>query len=160
MTLPTTSNATLTVHLDAGIDPSAGTICQDGNGDELCGADVILKLNGPGLITGFMAAPTGPLIVFDPDPFTPTTELRLNLLTATPPHVMGSKLLGTLTLDLSSASGANPSSVEAHGQVVDAAGRLQSIPLQLIAVPEPSHAWLLASGILGLALLYRLRGSG
>jgi hypothetical protein len=153
------SNATVDVYIDAGVDPtSGGADCKSSPGDELCAADVILTLDGPGLIVGFDPPPTGPPVIFHPDPsVTPTTTLRLNLLTSMAP-VLGPKYLGVVTVDMTAVTQANPSRVEASGQVVDAAGTLRTIPLQTIAVPEPSHAWLLGSGILGLALLYRLRG--
>jgi len=147
-----TVDNTVRLYLDAGAIPSGGSeiVCESGLGDELCAIDLT------GTIVSFSA---GPGVVHDPDsPFAPTSKLRLNVLKALPPHLSGPQDLGTLTLDMSTSTSTNGTKVEASGQVVDATGNLQTIPTQTIALPEPSQTLLLVSGVLGLALLYRLRG--
>ncbi|NIU61852.1 MAG: hypothetical protein GWN66_11325 [Pseudomonas stutzeri] len=153
--LVSSSAETVELRIDLGSDPSTGSVCQDGDGDELCAADVRVTLDGPGEIVGFAA---GSGVVYAPDPFTATTTLRLNVLQSLDPPVPGPQDLGTLTIDASGHSPGNPIRVDVSGQAVDAAGKLVTIPTRTIAVPEPSDGVLLVSGILGLGVFQWLRG--
>jgi hypothetical protein len=155
-------SGTLDIYIDPGTDQTfSGTLCEDGDGDELCAADVKLTLTGPGEITAFQKPMTGPDVVFEPMSFPPgVTTIRLNLLQATsPPSPPVPQYLGTLTVDVfAQASTANPVKITATGQAVDAGGTLMGIPSFL--VPEPSGFVLLLSGALGLAALHWLRTRG
>ena len=156
-TLGDTSTETMDLYIDAGPEIGLGTVCEDSDGDQLCAIDVTITLvDGLGLITGFTAPMTGPSVVSS---FTvPATQLRLNVLQSLSTPAAGPQFLGELTLDLSIATQVDPTKAVASGQVVDAGGNLQTIPTVTIAVPEPGHAVLLLCGIIGLALLSRLRG--
>jgi hypothetical protein len=143
---------------------SVGTVCVDGNGDELCAADVEIEITGDqGPITGF--SPAGG-IIFEPDPVLPgTKKLRLNLLqSVTPPAVSPPQALGILSVDiLAGASSANPVKVFVSGQAVNAGGTIKEIASVFIAAteaPEPSGIVLLLSGALGVLALNRLRNRG
>jgi hypothetical protein len=149
-----TSAEIVELRIDLGSDESTGTVCVDGDGDELCAADVLVTLDGPGEIVGFSE---GSGVVYDPDPFTPTTTLRLNVLQSLSPPAPGPQDLGTLTVDASGSSQGTPIRIDVSGQAVDAAGDLVTIPTRTIALPEPSGGALLVSGILGLTVLTWLR---
>jgi hypothetical protein len=143
---------------------SLGTVCVDGNGDELCAADVEIEVTGDqGSISGF--SPAGG-IVFEPDPVLPgTKKLRLNLLqSVTPPAISPPQSLGILSVDiLSGASSTNPVKVFVSGKAVNASGTINEIASVHIAAteaPEPSGIVLLLSGTLGVLALNRLRNRG
>jgi hypothetical protein len=153
------------VVLDIVISPgtvsnSVGTVCVDGNGDELCAADVEIEITGDqGSITGFSPA-SG--IIFELDPVLPTKKLRLNLLQSiTPPAISPPQSLGLLSVDiLSGASSTNPVKVFVSGKTVNAGGTIKEIASVFIAAtpaPEPSGIVLLLSGALGVLALNRLR---
>ena len=152
------SNIELNIRIDVGADATdSGVLCDDGNGDELCGADVLLELTGPGRIVGFSP---GPDVIYDetifpPPPGVDVLVLRSNILPPTP--TLGPQVLGILTIDVfSNMSHSNQVKIVAGGQAVDAAG-LVTIPELTVALPEPSVLVLLMSGALGLAALQRLR---
>jgi hypothetical protein len=149
-----TDQTTLDLQIDLGLDVSAGTPCEDGTGDELCGADILVEVIGPAMITSF--TPIGD-IVFDPDPLLPTAKLRLNLLQSINPPAPGAQDLGGVTITRTGASASSPLTVEVGGQAVDARGALVTIPTRTVAVPEPKGGVLLVSGVLFLIFLYRLR---
>ncbi len=158
------------VVLDIVINPGAvptdnmGTVCVDGNGDELCAADVEIEITGDqGTITGFSPA-SG--IIFEPDPVLPgTKKIRLNLLqSVTPPSISPPQPLGLLSVEiLSGASSTNPVKVFVSGRAVNAGGTIKGIASVFIAAteaPEPSGIVLLLSGALGVLALNRLRNRG
>ena len=135
-------------------NPAGTTVCVDSDGDQLCAIDVTITLiDGVGFIDTFVPAPTV-VYALDPD----ARGLRLNVLQSLSPPAPIAQALGVLTLNLSTGSQVDPTRVLASGQVVDAGGNLQTIPEVPIAIPEPGHTVLLWSGIVGLALLSRLRG--
>ena len=154
-----TSAELVELRIDLGSDVSTGSVCEDGDGDELCAADLLVTLDGPGVITDFDA---GSGVIYEPYPFSPTTALRLNVLQSLSPPAPGPQDLGTLTVDASGGSQGNPIRIDVSGQAVDAAGSLVTIPTRTIALPEPSGGVLLVSGILGLTVLtwLRARSSG
>jgi hypothetical protein len=143
---------------------TVGTVCVDGNGDDLCAADVEIEITGDqGSITGFSPA-SG--IIFEPDPVLPgTKKLRLNLLqSVTPEPISPPQSLGMLTVEiLSGASSENPVKVFVSGRAVNAGGTIREIASVHIAAteaPEPSGIVLLLSGALGVLALNRLRNRG
>jgi hypothetical protein len=155
--LGTTSNETIKLYVSAGSIESNGgtTACDDGNGDEFCGIDVIVEIEGDGQFTGF--AKNGNVVHYpEGTTFTsPSSSFRLNVVQGTSPPTAGPQLLGTLTLDNTGPEG---SDVTARGHVVEADLALNDIPERTIALPEPNGLLLLVSGIFGLAVLNRLRG--
>jgi hypothetical protein len=156
-------------------------ICQNANGDELCGIDLTVIVEGDGRIVDYFEGgaasgesgggaagtspdPPPPFIVHHPDgEFAPTSMFRLNVLQAEPfdPPSTGPIFLGTLVLDTFD-NGPLTATVTASGQFVAADGTLGSIPSRVIAdrpvlIPEPPGVLMLWTGIAGLALLHRLR---
>jgi hypothetical protein len=157
---------TLNIYIDLGAIVSSGgsVLCDDGDGDELCAADVLLTLDGAAEIDSFIA----PMDVvyevhLESDPDTPSW-IRLNVLQSTaanPPPAPGPQNLGTLTLSVASTAEENPVQLVATGQIVDASGSLVDIPSRGIAfAPEPTGIVLLLSGALALAALHGLRTRG
>ncbi len=149
-----TSTESVEVRIDLGSESSTGSVCTGGDGDELCAADVLVTLDGPGTIVTFAE---GSGVVYEPYPFSATTTLRLNVLQSLSPPAPGPQDLGTLTVDASGGSQGTPIRIDVSGQAVDAAGSLVTIPTRTIALPEPSGGVLLVSGILGLTVLQWLR---
>ncbi len=142
-------------------------LCKNANGDELCGIDLSVIVEGDGRIVDYFEGGgegEGPFIVHHPDgEFSPTSTFRLNLLQADPdsPPFAGQIYLGMLVLDTFD-NGPLTATVRASGQFVGADGVLRSIPSRVIAnrpvvIPEPPGALMLWTGIAGLALLHRLR---
>lgn len=154
-----TSSESVNLQITLGTDLTTGglTPCVDGDGDDLCAAEVVVTLVGPGLITGFSP---GTDVIFEPDPVVPTNELRLNLLQSVSPPMPGEQGLGTLFIDNSAQTSSSFTQVTVSGSVVDAAGKLRTISVPPVAVPEPSSVVLFVSGVLGLSALYRLRTRG
>ena len=154
-----TSSESVNLQITLGTDLTSGglTPCVDGNGDDLCAAEVVVTLDGPGLITGFSP---GAGVIFEPDPVVPTNELRLNLLQSVSPPTPGEQGLGTLFIDNSAQTPSSFTKVTVSGSVVDAEGKLRPISVPTVAVPEASSMLLLVSGVLGLSALYRLRTRG
>jgi hypothetical protein len=160
----------LELYIDPGtvVTDNGGTVCEDGNGDELCAADVVIVVTGEAEITGFAPADG---IIFEPYPddvppgtktfsLKPGTKtLRLNLLQSISPPSPSPQPLGVVTVNVfPEANHTNPVKVVASGQAVDAGGTLIGIPS--VVVPEPSVIVLLLSGALGLAALHWLRTRG
>ena len=136
-------------------------ICENAMGDELCGIDITVTVDGDSRIVGFVppVESLGEVVHFPVGPsFPPTTQLRLNVLQADPsnPPFPGAQELGTLTIDTFDG-GSLSASVRAGGQAVRADGSLRSVPERVIAVPEPARILLLVSGIAYLSSLARIR---
>ena len=131
----------------------------DGDGDELCGYDVIITMAGPGFIDDFVpdsAFFAANKIQFYPDafPLSPGQGLRVNFVDAAPVDAQEVHI-GTLTID--AVGFAATTTVPATGSsAVTANLDLAAISDQPILVPEASGNVLLISGIFGLALIYRL----
>jgi len=138
----------LFLYLDAGAAPTtAGTVCEDGDGDELCAWEWSLIANGDASIAGFV-----------PDP---ARDVVFRLQTTQIAAVGGDALAGELgpvrlgTLDLTVASNAWSVTL-ARGSTVDASFTLAALPAgETIAAPEPSGA--LFAGLLALPCLARRR---
>jgi len=147
----------LYINVLEGAESDGGTTaCDDGNGAELCGIDVLVKITGGGRFTGFADGGAG--AAHDPENSTfddPASTFRLNVLQTTSPPTPGiPQLLGTLTLDNTDLEG---SSITAEGMAIGAHLELTPISTRVIAVPEPAEGLLLGIGILGLAGLEWLR---
>jgi hypothetical protein len=153
---PESNEIKLYIDVPGGAATDVGTVCDDGNGAELCGIDVLVEIEGEGLFTGFTDGGAG--AKHDPEGSTfvlPSSTFRLNVLQASSPPTPGTpQLLGTLTLDNTAPGG---SSISVRGQVVMADLGLANLPTRVIAVPEPVAGLLLGTGILGLAGLEWLR---
>jgi hypothetical protein len=153
-----TSAELVQLRIDLGSDVSTGAVCKDGDGDELCAADLLVTLDGPGAIVAFSPPGPGSEVIYEPSSFFPTTTtLRLNVLQSLSPPAPGPQDLGTLTVDASGGWQGTPIRIDVSGQAVNAAGSLVTIPTRTIALPEASGRVLLLSGILGLGVLQWLR---
>jgi hypothetical protein len=69
---------------------------------------------------------------------------------------IASALIG-LAASLPLAAGADTPATAAAPQAKTLAAVLQKIPASIVAVPEPSNAWLFGLGFLGLVVLRRTR---
>ena len=128
-----------------------------GGGEEIYGYDVLIRLEGPGHISGFLEAiGHESAIEYFPETFTSNPkELRITFVDVDPANALELPI-GTLTVDATGAVGTPTLRAVGNGAVT-AALNLENIPNQVIALPEPSETALLVAGIVGLAVLYRLR---
>jgi hypothetical protein len=126
-------------------------------GEEIYGYDVLIRLEGPGHIAGFLEdSAHASAIEYFPETFTSNSkQLRITFVDVDPADA-GWLPIGTLTVDATGAVGAPTLRAVGNGAVT-AALNLENIPNQVIALPEPSETALLVAGIAGLAVLYRLR---
>jgi hypothetical protein len=137
---------------DVGASSGAGTMCENKDGDETCGFDVLITMTTDAAIFASFA-PDSTDIVGYIDPGT-QTSLSVNGI-----NVDGMPIparIGMLTVD---GLGANQLQIVVQGvHRVGAAGQLDAIqPHVIVNLPEPGGRLLLTSGIAGLAALYRLR---
>lgn len=147
---------TLTLVLDpGGVENSTGTLCETGNGDNVCGLFVEFKVVGDGDLTlsaaGFTSLVPGQLSKHAPNAQT----LRVAIVTTGQPLSHLKLPLGTLAV----TSGPRGGTLEVSAlQTVDASLDLRTgaVP-RAIAVPEPGFALGLASGVTALGLLSRRR---
>lgn len=143
-----------------GSNVSSGTKCNPANdppGDEICGADVEIQIQGAGYITSFSAGsgvvahPT----IFDSD----SRSIRMNVPRAVPVPLNADPFyLGTLRLHTDST--AETYVLVTGVQIVNAARQLESIPQELIArtmIPEPGGLLQLVAGMLALGALHLRR---
>jgi hypothetical protein len=141
---------------NAGVNPSTEgiTMCVDKNGDETCGFDVLLVMTTDTATFSTFAPPAGLSNVVGYIDST-QTSLRVNGIDTDGMSIPAE--IGTLTVN---ALGANQLQIEVQGMHrVGAAGQLDAIQTQVIVnLPEPGVDLMLAGGVVGLAVLYRLRG--
>jgi hypothetical protein len=138
---------------DGDADPSTtGTMCVDANGDETCAFDVLLTMQSDAAVFASFT-PASSAIVGRIDPGTQKT-LRVNGIDVNGMAIPAA--IGTLVVD---ADGTRQLQIQVAGRHrVGAGGQLDAIQSQVIVnLPEPGREWLLASGLLGLALLACLR---
>jgi len=131
---------------------TTGSMCVNADGDETCAFDVLLTMQSDtGVFASFTPAAGG--IVGRIDPGTQKT-LRVNGVNVNGMAIPAA--IGTLVVD---AAGAKQLQIQVAGRHrVGAAGQLDAIQNRVIVnLPEPGRDWLLGSGLLGLALLARLR---
>jgi hypothetical protein len=143
-----------------------GSMCLDADGDEPCGFDVLLEMTTDTASFGPFSAADPMKIVGHVEPATPTSKatLRVNGVDisglwqdSVPQPLPGGPVpIGTLELN---AAGANQLQIKVRGMHrVGAAGQLDAIQERVIVqLPEPGRGLLLASGLLALAALQRLR---
>jgi hypothetical protein len=174
-----TANEDLELWIDGG--PSASgdeEVCMlgegGGSGDELCGADILFQLSGVGEFSRFVPDAGMSTLVYKPDCVFDeedecllppgTTQLRLNFLSGLVTPGIGPRRIGSLFVNSTGLNESTPTSVTAFGEAAGA--NLQARPIaspadpEVVAVssvPEPGAMLQLASGLLGLGFLYRLR---
>jgi hypothetical protein len=126
-------------------------------GEEIYGYDVLIRLEGPGHISGFLEdSEHASVIEYFPETFTSNSkQLRITFVDVDPADA-GELAIGRITVDATGAGGTPTLRAVGNGAVT-AALNLENIPNQVIALPEPSETALLVAGIAGLAVLYRLR---
>ncbi len=132
---------TLFLYLDGGALPtSTGTICQDGDGDELCGWEWMLYANGAATIDAFTPDPAQDLV------FRATSGQVAAIGGDAVSGQSGPVRLGTLDLSVTSEGW---SVTIGRGSVVDAAFSLVAItPGQIVATPEPTGGLWLGAGLM------------
>lgn len=138
---------------DVGASSGMGAMCEDEDGDETCGFDVLLKMTTD-TATFDSFTPASAKIVGYIDPDTRTT-LRVNGVDVNGMAIPA--VIGTLTVD---ALDANQLQITVEGvHRVGAAGQLDAIQPAVVVnlVPEPGVELLLISGGAGLAALKRWR---
>ena len=152
--LPKASSVTLHLWLDPGSLPISGTLCSNATGDASCAYDLRVQVQGDSKIVSF--TPIGDVVQNITTTENPTM-LRANRLTNGAP-IIGKQKIGTLVVDTTGPQGGLIEVTGVHS--LGAALQLESIPSNTIAyVPEPGELVLLVSGLAGLALLHRLRGT-
>ena len=152
-------NESVCVYVKRGAASSSGTKCDASNdppGDEICGADVLIEIQGDGFIVGFSG---GSGVVSHPTDFGGNPkQIRMNVARAAPPPANPNPVfLGEVQVDTTSHQ---PVDVVVKGvQIVNAARQLETIPEEMIAtnVPEPGFLLQLGTGLIALAGLHRLR---
>jgi hypothetical protein len=135
------------LYLQGGVNAtSIGEACNDGDGEEVCGFDLLLEAQGGPSFSNFV--PVGNTVwALDP------SSLRFNggdFADGT----LGAVKLGDLIFDAQLGDSIDL----AEGQTADAAlGLVDLTPSTLLIVPEPSRHLLLLSGLTALVVLYRHR---
>jgi hypothetical protein len=158
MQIPKGMSVPLYLWIDPGPQAPSGTVCNSATGDASCAYDLRVEVTGGATLTSFVW--TGGNCTTAVGCRLTGSMLRVNrILTSTP--LIGKQRLGVLTVNTAASLGGGE--VEVTGvHSVGAARQLQSISNNTIAtvpVPEPGMLVLLFSGLAGLAVLHRLRGS-
>jgi hypothetical protein len=137
---------------DVGASSGAGTMCENKDGDETCGFDVLIEMTTD-TATFDTFTPASTKIVGHIDADT-RTSLRVNGLDINGMLIPAE--IGTLTVD---ALDANQLQIRVQGvHRVGAAGQLDAIQHEVIVqLPEPAVGLLLIPGVAALAALDRLR---
>ena len=145
--LPGSPPVTLFLYLDAGGSISSeGVPCVDGEGDELCGWEFVLRATGSVAIQDFVADPSQDVVAR-----TGSGEFAATGGDAIVGE-LGPIRLGELRL---APSGNDWSISLAEGTAIDASFGLGSLPAGVIAAPEPELASQLGAGLLLLLVLGR-----
>jgi len=176
-----TANEALELWIDGG--PNAGgageTLCKmgagGGSGDQLCGADILFQLTGVGELTRFDPDAALDTLVCSPCSWDDelglyllppnTQQLRVNFRRGALPPALGPRRLGTLVVDSTGLVAPTETTVTAFGEAAGAALQLRGLASaaepELVAtsnpIPEPGWLLQLATGVMGLAALRRLR---
>jgi hypothetical protein len=148
--LPKATNVTLYLWLNPGPTAPSGTTCVDATGHASCAYDLRVQVQGDSQLVSF--SPIGD-VVYDLTP----TMLRANRIAKDAPLV-GPTKIGELVVNTLGPQGGL---IHVTGvNSVGAALQVEGMPTNTLAyVPEPDQLVLLVSGLAGLALLHRLRGS-
>lgn len=144
---PGAPTVTLFLYMDAGNAPSSvGTPCVDGEGDELCGWKIGLRVSGSASIQAFLPDAGQDVVV----------NASAQALVATGGDAVAGEL-GPIRLgELQLAVPASDWSVSlVGGQAIDASFGLVGLPGSPVAVPEPGVSCALAAGALALLVLSR-----
>jgi hypothetical protein len=151
--LPKAANVTLYLWIDPGATALAGTICADATGDASCAYDLRVQVQGDSKIKS--ATLSGDVIQhISPDEKT----LRANRIAKSPPYIVGKQKIGQIVVDTTGPLGGSIEVTGVHS--LGAALQVDRLPSNTLAyVPEPGQLLLLVSGLAGLALLHRLRGT-
>lgn len=141
---------TLFVYISGGPSPtSSGERCHDGDGDELCGYELVLTGQGGLTLSGFTPDPAANIVAN-----LSGNELRLNDLDTTTPSP-GPRRIGELVVDAPASGVLELSS----GEAIRADLSSDVLPMStIVAVPEPTRLALLGSGLAWLSCLLRRRG--
>ena len=151
--LPKQASVTLYLWLDPGPAPLSGTVCTNATGDASCAYDVRVQVFGDSQLLNFVPSQG----LCDVGCNLTASMLRVNKIPITP--LIGRQKIGELTVRTNLPQGGSIEVTGVHS--VGAARQLQNIPsLPIAYVPEPGMLVLLISGLAGLAVLHRLRGSG
>jgi hypothetical protein len=131
---------------------------EGGSGNEICGYDVLLEIQGEGCFTNSFDPDSGTVVYQPTGPLScATTQLHAAFVGVNPCN--DPVHIGDLDLNATGTTGST-SLVVLGKHAVPVGLTLENIPQDTIAttpVPEPGEILLLASGIAGLAGLYRLR---
>ena len=146
--LPVSTGEPLNLYLDAGVLASqSGTACNDGNGREVCGYEIVVDALGSAYFTNFRPEPN---VVYK----LTSGRANINGLFSLNP-ALGAVKIGELTTASSDENGAV---MMTGGTVVLAALQDESVPqIMLAQVPEPIGSLPLIAGVALLAGLGRRR---
>jgi hypothetical protein len=158
--LDTESPNDLDIWIDKQGTATSTVVCNEaqGDGDEICGYEVMIQVIGSGCLNGYFVAADPAIVHYTPKEgafsCATTRTLRATLVDTSPADSEPVEI-GQLTV----VAVAEGTALRVWGeQIVTANLELEEIPHNTIAyVPEPGEILLLAGGIAGLAGLYRLR---
>lgn len=159
--LPPSSSLSLYVWAYGGeLDSPTGTECTaSASGDELCGIVLNVQSSAGIVLNDFIGNPDFNTDTSSPLPFTTHIDpgarnLRTNNFDlGTPPT--GMRYIGILNLDTANISGSDQ--VAITGEAVGANLEVRPIPLQTVALPEPSIWAALGAGVVSIAIALRRR---
>jgi hypothetical protein len=139
-----------------GIANTSGTVCDNGNGDNVCGLYVEIEVGGDLTIASASSFTLSPTLSAQMSANVVNNKtLRLALVTTSSPLAPGPLPLGTLQI----ASGPGGGAVHVHKlQTVDASlDLMKGGPRPLAFIPEPAFSLQVAAGAAALAWLARSR---
>jgi hypothetical protein len=163
--VPNSSSELIVLNLDGGnIPTTTGEVCLDGDGEEVCGVDVTIKVI-KGSILSFSAASSqiashissSSIEIPIPNQIRIVAVLAINPPEDVPPTA-DPFYLGDLEID--ATAGTSLFVVVTSGEAVDAHGDIVAVPLRTIAVgtvPEPALWLMLTAGSALLSALGRRR---
>ncbi|MDP6980999.1 MAG: SGNH/GDSL hydrolase family protein [Myxococcota bacterium] len=146
---PGSPSVALYLYVDSGaVQTTTGTACVDGNGDEVCAWEFLLKTTGPVTIQTFIPEPQLDVV----------SRVATDEIAATGGNAVSGEIgpirIGELDLNV---TGSGWAVTIDEGTTVDSAFNAVNLPLQAIAVPEPGVLAQFATGTLLLLGLLRHR---